>query len=467
MATETDKRAQATAFLGAAKREKSRRDPSYFFHNILGCRTYHKQIEMAEAVRDNPQVAVCGANGTGKDWTTGRIVHWWEYSYYPAITVIIGPTHRQVQQIVWKESRAAFNASREPLGGTMFKTPYWEIEPDPGSDAIHYAIGFSTDDEFNIQGFHSPNLLVIITEAHNMPQDHIDAVKRLNPTRLLLTGNPLVDTGEFYEAFHEKADYYHSIQISAFDVPQDEQLPGLVTALDIENHRRDWGEESPLYIAVVGGQFPDNLEDAVVPRSKLMQAVARDLPPDEGSTATLACDVARFGEDSTVIRERRGHQTRLKWKTHGRDTQQIAGKLIALCEEDESITTVIVDDVGVGGGVTDRLREERPGKGRVQIVAFNGGAAASEPTKYANAVTEAWYKVREAALEGVLDIDNDPALIGALGSRRFKYLGSGRVQLESKEEYKKRAGSSPDDADAEAMLYSPLTRPRVPNIRWI
>ena len=148
--------------------DRSRSDPDYFWASILGCSTvYDKQLDMARAVRDHNRVAVVGANGTGKDWQSARVMLWWMATRYPAICVVLGPTHRQVSDIVWKEARNAYLTSRTPLGGQMFRTSRWEL------DDRHYAVGFATDNEYNIQGFHSPNLLVILTEAHNIEQSHI------------------------------------------------------------------------------------------------------------------------------------------------------------------------------------------------------------------------------------------------------------------------------------------------------
>jgi phage terminase large subunit len=256
--------------------DRAKTDPAYFWESILGCPTvYDKQLEMAEAVRDHGRVAVVGANGTGKDWQSARLMLWWLATRYPAICVVLGPTHRQVSDILWKEARSAYLSSRIPLGGQMYRTARWEF------DDRHYAVGFATDNEFNIQGFHSPNLLVIITEAHNVEQAHIDAVKRLNPARMLLTGNAFASSGEFYDAFHGGSDLYHCIEIGAGDTPNIQQgrevIPGMVTAEQIEERRLEWGEESALYIASVLGRFPDNLEDAIVPRSLLMEAVERQL----------------------------------------------------------------------------------------------------------------------------------------------------------------------------------------------
>jgi phage terminase large subunit len=431
---------------------RCRDDPEYFWKYSLGSNTvYPKQLEMAEAIRNHNRVAVVGANGTGKDWQAARIMLWWQSVHYPAITVVIGPTHRQVSDIVWKEARSSFLDAAIPLDGQMYKTTRWEY------DDRHYAVGFSTDNEFNIQGFHSPNLLVIVTEAHNVEQSHIEAVKRLNPARMLLTGNAFASSGEFYDAFHGGSDLYHTIKISAADTPNIQQgreiIPGMVTAEQVEERRREWGEESAMYIASVLGRFPDNLEDAIVPRSLLMEAVERELEPV--GEARLACDVARFGADKTVVYRRQGNVCRLVWKIQGRNTQEVAGRLKAMAEDDPDVTEIIVDDTGVGGGVTDRLNEENVAEGRVRIVAFNGGEKARRSDRYVNAIAEAWLELGQTFRDGTIDIDDNPAVIAQLSARRYTVQGDRRIKLESKDDFKKRSsGGSPDDADALAMCYA-------------
>jgi phage terminase large subunit len=431
---------------------KSKTDPAYFWKWTLGSDTvYDKQIKMAEAVRDHNRVAVVGANGTGKDWQSARIMLWWQSVHYPSITVVLGPTHRQVSDIIWKEARSAYLSPRMPLGGQMYRTSRWEF------DDRHYSVGFSTDNEYNIQGFHSPNLLVIVTEAHNVEQTHIDAVKRLNPARMLLTGNAFASSGEFYDAFHGGSDMYHTIEIAADDTPNVQEgrevIPGMVTAEQVAERKKEWGEESALYIASVLGRFPDNLEDAIVPRSLLMQAVERQLEPE--GPALLSCDVARFGADKTVVYRRQGNVCRLAWKSQGRDTQEVAGRLKMMAEDDPDVNEIIVDDTGVGGGVTDRLNEETVGGGRVRITAFNGGEKAKRPDRYVNAIAEAWLELGQAFRAGAIDIDDNPAMIAQLSARRYTVQGDRRIKLESKEDYKKRStGGSPDDADALAMCYA-------------
>ena len=429
---------------------EAQQDPSFFLRFVLGCDPYEKQLQIIEAVRDHRRVAVVGCNGSGKDWMSGRIMLWWQSVYYPAIPVVVGPTHRQVSDIVWKEARSAFRESRFPLGGYMKQTARWE------TDDRHYAIGLSTDNDMNLQGFHSPNLLVIVTEAHNVDQDHIEAVKRLNPSRMLLTGNAFASGGEFFEAFHGGSELYKGIEISAYDTPTiitgEDIIPGVVNAQQVAERKQEWGEDSAMYIASVVGRFPDNLDDAIVPRARLVDAVDRELEPV--GPAILACAVARFGADRTVVYRRQGPVCRLVWRTQGRDTQEVAGRQKIMAEDDPEVDTIIVDDTGLGGGVTDRLNEEQPRNGEVRIVAFNGGEKATRSDRYVNRMAEAWMELGEAFREGNIDIDDNPSVISQLSSRRFTIQGDRRIKLESKEEYKKRStGGSPDDADALAMCY--------------
>ena len=117
--------------------ERSRDDPAFFWDSVLGAEPYPKQLEIIQALKDHQRVAVVGCNGSGKDWMSARIMLWWQSVHYPAITVVVGPTHRQVSDIVWKEARSAYLAPRFPLGGRMYQTARWE------HDDRHYALGLA------------------------------------------------------------------------------------------------------------------------------------------------------------------------------------------------------------------------------------------------------------------------------------------------------------------------------------
>ena len=150
--------------------------------------------------------------------------------------------------------------------------------------------------------------------------------------------------GAFYDSHHSRRELYTTVQISAFDTPNlkahDIVVPGMVSGQDIADRKDEWGEESALYIVL--GKFPDNLDDVVVPLWAATEAGKRELEPDGPLIA--ACDVARHGQDKTVVMTRQGPVARIAWRVRGRDTMQIAG-FFSFCRE-HPVETLVVDDTG-------------------------------------------------------------------------------------------------------------------------
>ncbi len=276
-----------------------RDDPVGFVTDVLGeaGTPYSKQVQMLEALVDNRRVSVVGANGSGKDWAAARAVLWWVETRPEAKVVVTGPTQRQVEEIVWQEMREAYAAAEERLSGSMLKSAY-------RIDEKRFAIGFSTNKACNIQGFHSPELLVVVTEAHAMPQDQMDAIKRLHPNRLLLVGNAMSLDGEFYESHHSRRARYHRMKISAYDTPnftgENGGLPGAVTPEDAEELALDWSEDHPAYQSAVLAQFPDAQEDSLVGREAVEAAMERGEQPSPQRI-----------EDAPPLPEGEGNQTHL------------------------------------------------------------------------------------------------------------------------------------------------------------
>ena len=421
------------------------RDPVAFVQKTLRETPYDKQIEILKAVAVARRVSVVGCNGSGKDWAAARAVLWWVHSRSLAKVIVTGPTTRQVDDIIWNEIRSAYIRAPDDLGGRMFRTSRYEI------DEQSFALGFATNSPYNLQGFHSPNLLVVITEAHAVRDVDVDAIRRLNPARLLMTGNPFVTAGAFYDSHHSRRELYQTVQISAFDTPNIKMrrlvIPGMISLQDIDDRKEEWGEDSALYVGSVLGKFPDNLDDAVVPLWAATEAAKRQLEAD--GPVVIACDVARFGQDKTVVIRKQGPVARLVWRVRGQDTMKIVGFLKSYCDHHD-VETVVVDDTGVGGGVVDRLREVRLRGARV--VPFIAGQKAEDATHFANRLAEVWWAMRNSYLTRELDTDDDAALIGQVSSRRYWLRSDGRIRLQSKDAMHR----SPDEADALAMTFVPI-----------
>lgn len=416
--------------------------PALYLKEALGAEPYDKQVEIAEALKSSRRISVVGCNGSGKDWLAARLALWWVTAHYPAKVIITGPTYRQVDDVIFNELRSAYRNASARLGGRLFESPRWEL------DESTFIVGFSTDRPWNLQGFHSPHLLAIVTEAHAMDEDSVNALYRLNPEAIMLVGNPFATTGPFYSSHHSSRATWDTFNISAYDTPNLQEgsvvIPGMVTMQDVEDRRNEWGEESPMYRGAVLGEFPDELDDALLPLWMVRQATEREAIAE--GEVIVACDVARFGRDKTVVARRQGPVAEIVYKAQGRNLMEIAGWLGRYCD-DNPVDALVIDDTGLGGGVTDRLREV--GIGQTKLVAFKGGEKARAEKRFANRVTESWWELREWVVEGG-QLPDDAALVGQLTSRRYTIQSDKRLILESKQ----KMSASPDEADALAMTFT-------------
>ena len=473
-----------------------RNDPVGFVMDVLGDagKPYSKQVEMLEALVDHRRVSVVGANGSGKDWVAARAVLWWLETREEAKVLVMGPTQRQVEEIVWQEMRAAYGAASERLSGRMLTSKY-------RIDENRFAIGFSTNKACNVQGFHSPELLVIVTEAHAMPQSQMDAIKRLHPKRLLLVGNAMSLDGEFYESHHSRRARYHRIRISAYDTPnftgENGGVPGMITPEDAEELALDWSEDHPAYASAVLAQFPDAQEDSLVGREAVESAMERGealraaveadchsersaaqrrnlsdgrssadehsprdvstsppvpfnmttLPSDEGLPVYVGVDVARFGFDKSAICVRRGQRVLSLRSFQRMDTMRLVYEVLRTVEQ-TGVEAVFVDEGGVGGGVVDRLRELG-----APVYGMHFGGRAPHRTRFYNMRSEFFWELRMLLNDGLMTLPRDEELAGQLVSLRYDVSSSGQVRLQGKKEMRKRGLPSPDKADALALAF--------------
>ena len=212
----------------------------------------------------------------------------------------------------------------------------------------------------------------------------------------------------------------------------------------MEDHKQEWGEDSAQYIGSVLGQFPPNLDDALVPLSAAEAAVERELKPE--GQLVVACDVAHKGHDHTVVMRRQGGVARMVRRVRGQDTMEVSGILKSYCDE-RRVDTLVIDAVGVGAGVADRLREV--GLATAANRGVQRGRESQAQDRFVNRNAEVWWRCGDY-LAGTLDTEDDDNLIGQVSSREYTIDSRGRVKLQSKREMT----DSPDEADALAMTFA-------------
>jgi len=449
-------------------------DPVWFVTEVLGVQPWNKQVEILESVRDYPRTAVRSCHGAGKSFAAGQVILWFLYSFCPSIVLSTAPTWRQVEKLIWKEVRSSYRRSKIPLGGHLLpKRPEIQIIQDEW-----YAIGLSTNEPDRFQGFHEKNILVVVDEAAGVPEEIFEAVEGVltsEHARLLLLGNPTSIGGTFYDAF--RAPGWKTIVISAFDTPNftafgitEEDIenstweakitgqlpnPKLITPAWVADKYQRWGPTSPAYQARVKGQFPTEGEDTLIPLAWIEAAMARWEDVPEGEPVEIGVDVARFGNDKTVIASRCGRKV-LPLRVYAKqDTMETTGWVIAEHRE-VGASKIKVDVIGIGAGVVDRLKEQG-----YPVVGINVAEAASDTEKFANLRSELWWNLREL-LDPNPKINPEPValppddeLLADLSGVKYKIDSRGRIQVEPKEEMKKRLGRSPDRGDAVVLAFAP------------
>lgn len=440
--------------------DAERPDPVDWVGDRLGGEMWSRQRDIARSVAANPRTAVQSAHSTGKSWLAARLVAWW-LDCHPvgsAFALTSAPTQTQVNAILWQELRRAHVDGGLQGRLTSGSVPRWMI----GDEIV--ALGRKTQDladpeeaAAQLQGIHARHLLIVLDEAAGLAEwiwDAAEAMATNEHARILAIGNP-TDPGSRFAKGCAPGSGWHVLEVSAFDTPaftgeevSAELLEQLVSPEWVERMRRQWGEGSARWTSRVLGQFPEEADDALISRAWVKAAQERSLPVDApGATGAYGCDIARGGGDETVVYLNRGGCARLAHRAQGHELMRTTGAIVALVRDGGCLWPAVVDSIGLGAGVFDRLREQG-----ISTVGFVASERARRPDRFKNRRAELGWDLREALREGMLDLDPaDEELATQLLALRFFEDSSGRIQLESKASMKSRGVGSPDRADALAM----------------
>jgi hypothetical protein len=252
-------------------------------------------------------------------------------------------------------------------------------------------------------------------------------------------GNPTRNTGRFRECFGRFRHRWNVRQIDSRNAKK-------ANRKQIQQWVDDYGEDSDFVKVRVRGEFPSASSTQFIPMHVVEQALVRR---DEVVTSPriMGVDVARFGDDQSVILVREGNTVKLIRRYRGLPIDQFSGHVAQAINEYQP-DAVFIDGIGVGGGVVDILRGNK-----FKIDDVVASAAPLEPRKYANLRAEMWGKMRDWLADyGCLPDDRE--LRDALIAIEYGFNNAGAIQLEKKEDVKSRGMASPDVADALAMTFA-------------
>ncbi len=472
-------KSQIEAVKNRQKVARYKNDPVGYCRDVLGQRLTPEQKTIAQLIVTPPyKVLVRAAHNVGKSYLAACLVNWWYDTRDPGVCLTTAPTDKQVKDILWKEVRRL----RGKRGG--FRGPKMaRLESTPS----HFSHGFTARDATAFQGQHENHVGIIFDEAEGIDGEFWDAAETMlggSSYFMLAIYNPTTSTSRTVE--EERSGGYHLATLSAMNHPnialeldgKPPMVPSAIRLDRLEQQLAKWSEkipeEEPGAVQLRGqwyrpgliaqsrllGVRPTTGFDSVFPEWCFDKACGEVLLPLMGRIV-VGCDVARFGMDWTAIHGRRGgvsleHRTANGWDTT-RTTQEckmLATDVSKAQNLDPKQAVFVIDDQGVGGGVSDQLRQD----GWIVIRHISSVAVEGREEDYPNLRSAMWFDLAEACGRGDVSFASLPEPVKAELRKQFtavKYrLDSyGRRVVEDKDDTRKTIRRSPDDADATLLSY--------------
>lgn len=500
------------------KKKEYHDDPHGWVTTKLSEFLWAKQQDVTSSVRDNRYTAVPSCHDAGKSFVAARIAAWWIDSHPPgeAFVVSTAPTSAQVGAILWREIGKAHKKANLPGQITTAGYPMWKLT----GEIVGYGRKPAEYSDAAFQGIHARYVLVIIDEASGVSESLFTAVDALvtnEYARVLAIGNPDDPTSHFASICRPDSGW-NVIRIDGLRTPNftrerveglvctqcrkigrestllrdlyeaeglaytqevvpDDLRPMLLSPLWVEERLHRWvgrtteakdiaqqASASALFTAKVRGIFPSSGSEGVIPLGWVEQAMARwrDWVSTKNRVlaglTTFGVDIAGAGVDETCIAKRTGLVTESLDKYPQADTMEVAGTVAAkLNPHRVGGGRAVLDVIGIGQGVYDRLRElDYP----VEPFIASGSAAGlhdrSGEFGFTTLRSAAWWNMRElldpSRNYGVV-LPDDEMLKADLCSPRWRTVSGGKIQVEAKPDVRKRLGRSTDAGDAVVMSY--------------
>jgi phage terminase large subunit len=419
-------------------------DSVRFVREVIGKEPYPDQIDLLRAYdRRDRRIAKRTGHGVGKStccaWMIVHQILW----RYPQKTLVTAPSAPQLFDALAAEVKAVI--SRLPDIAKQLIEVQAEglfLKSAPDESFVTFRTSRAEMPEA-MAGIHSVNTLLICDEASGIPDSVFDAMSGslVDPfPTMVLIGNPVRTSGLFFDAFHDLSEMWTTFHTSCVGHPN-------VNAAELESKKQEYGEDSNRYRIRVLGEFPTGDEDTVIAHDLVMAALERDVEPLV-VRPIWGVDVARFGNDTSALAKRRGNTLDEPVKEKkGWDTMMVSGWIKSEWDAtapSERPSEIIVDVIGYGAGVCDRLLElGLPARG-INV----SEAQALVDHRYANYRAELWFTGQAWFAAKDCNIRKDKALAAELIGPRFKYTSNGKILVESKDDMKKRGKPSPNKADA-------------------
>lgn len=455
-----------------------RDDPVAWAHDMIAWREgeglAEYQEEILAALPIYKRVCFRGPHVIGKSTTMSIALLWfaltrdgddWKIPTTASVS-------RQLTKFLWPEIRKWSRRLRwDKIGRDPFdrrtEMQMFNLKLSTGE-----AFAMASDTPESMEGAHADRMLGIFDESKAIPDQTFDALEGAfagtGETMALAGSTPGEPIGRFHAIQTRKpgTEDWHVIVVTKERAIK----AGRMSEAWAEQRAKQWGEESAVYKNRVLGDFAQSDEDSIIPLAWVEAAVERwraVMEPPDATTGTWVPELPAFigvgadvgsgssKSDKTVFATRHGDIiTELRRFEHA-DTMQTAGRLKGILDANGGYA--VVDVIGIGTGVVDRLREQKK-----TVYGFVAGASSDKKDRsgelgYADKRSEAWWTLREMldpAYNPTLALPPDDTLIGDLTAPKSRIMSGAKIKVESKDELRKpeRLGRSTDDGDAVVQI---------------
>lgn len=431
--------------------------PVRFVREVLGVTPDPWQERVLRAFgRGERQIAVRSCHGPGKTAVAAWCSVYMLICRFPQKTVVTAPTSGQLKGALVPEVKKWLKRL-PPILQDLFTVKAEGIYLTAAEEESFFEARTSRAEAPEaLQGVHSEHVLLIGDEASGIPEKVFEAavgsMSSDNATTLLI-GNPVRTSGFFFDCFHNLRDMWFTEHVSHEDSPR-------VTDDFVQEMARRYGEDSNAFRIRCLGEFPKSDDDTVIPFEWVEAARNREVEERPDPVRVWGLDVARFGSDRNALSERTHRKGRVLEVWDSTDLMETAGRVKSVWDEakpSERPRTILVDVIGMGGGVVDRLRELG-----LPVRGVNVGETASYKDKFMRMRSELWWECREwlgrkdVCLEPGTDDREDPqeVLASELVVPKYQFTSTGKIKVEGKEDTKKRVRKSPDVADSFVLTFA-------------
>jgi phage terminase large subunit len=449
-------------------------DPVGFFRDELGIDPWSLQAALIGAVGLHDRVLCRSGHKCGKSLACVGLALWWVATRARGHVVLTAPTFHQVKDILWRELTIWYPRLRSKLrGGDLPKDPATGLDLAGGRKII----GISTAKPENLAGISGAELLFIIDEASGFPNELFEVIMGNSGggAKIVAISNPTRTVGWFFDGF-KKGTYdlapandngipesrWRLLHISSEQSPNivandnGALYPGLAEPKWLAWMRDECGpdyENSALYLVRVRGEFPTEATDSVISLKFVTDATARwkGLAPPLTGPLSIGVDVARFGDDETVIQVVRGSyawEPIILTKADGPTVADAVARAALLHRRGTERVRVNIDGIGVGASVVDSLTRH-DARTFMSITDVNVGSG-SDDDNHTNLRSQLWFGIGVWLREGGT-IPDDDRLTSELLAPTFTFDELGRKKVMSKKAIRQILQRSPDRADALAL----------------